>query len=63
MQGVYRLIERRHGKPLKFLFLLKMGLLGSQASTNPLLLSSAFSTFHRKKIVRIGCILLIEKKI
>ena len=26
-------IERRHGEPFKFLFLPKMGLLGSQAST------------------------------
>jgi hypothetical protein len=24
-------IERRHGEPFKFLFLIKMGLLGSQA--------------------------------
>ena len=27
------IVERRHGEPTKFLFLPKMGLLGSQAST------------------------------
>ena len=27
------IVERRHGEPIKFLFLPKMGLLGSQAST------------------------------
>ena len=27
------IVERRHGEPFKFLFLPKMGLLGSQAST------------------------------
>ena len=34
--GVYtkEIVERRHGEPIKFLFLpTKMGLLGSQAST------------------------------
>ena len=27
------IVEKRHGEPIKFLFLTKMGLLGSQAST------------------------------
>ena len=27
------IVKRRHGEPIKFLFLPKMGLLGSQAST------------------------------
>ena len=30
---VKEIVERRHGEPIKFLFLPKMGLLGSQAST------------------------------
>jgi hypothetical protein len=29
---VKEIVERRHGDPIKFLFLPKMGLLGSQAS-------------------------------
>ena len=31
--GSKKIVERRHGEPIKFLFLPKMGLLGSQAST------------------------------
>ena len=49
-------IERRHGEPFKLLFLPKMGLLGSQASTrkksNYELWASfelVFSTFHGQK--------------
>ena len=30
---IKEIVERRHGEPIKFLFLPKMGLLGSQAST------------------------------
>ena len=52
-------IERRHGEPFKFLFLPKIGLLGSQACTtkkSPILnyeqlLSSVFSTFHGQKFI------------
>jgi hypothetical protein len=29
--GLKDIVERRHGEPIKFLFLPKMGLLGSQA--------------------------------
>mgnify|MGYP000926482267 CR=1 FL=1 len=29
--GIKEIVERRHGEPIKFLFLPKMGLLGSQA--------------------------------
>ena len=29
--GTKEIVERRHGEPVKFLFLPKMGLLGSQA--------------------------------
>ena len=50
---VKKIVERRHGEPLKFLFLPKMGLLGSQASTekklvlnSELLLRAVFSCFH-----------------
>ena len=56
-QGVY--IERRHGEPCKFLFLPKMGLLGSQANTKKifmkyeLLLSLFFSTFRGQKRISI----------
>ena len=32
-QGVHMYIEKRHSESFKFLFLLRMGLLGSQAST------------------------------
>ena len=47
------IVERRHEEPIKFLFLPKMGLLGSQASTekkmvlnSELLLRAVFSCFH-----------------
>ena len=52
-------IERRHGEPFKFLFLPKMGLLGSQAvleKKSPILyyeqlFSSVFSTFHGQNFI------------
>ena len=31
IQQTKEIVERRHGEPIKFLFLPKMGLLGSQA--------------------------------
>ena len=48
------IVERRHGEPIEFLFLPKMSLLGSQASTekkklvvnNEQLLRAVFSCFH-----------------
>jgi hypothetical protein len=56
--GAKEYIERRHGEPFKFLFLPKMGLLGSQAvlEKSPILnyeqlFSSVFSTFHWQKII------------
>ena len=62
-------IERRHGEPFKFLFLPKMGLLGSQACTrkkSPILnyeqlFSSVFSTFHGQKIIFLHCSVRTKK--
>jgi hypothetical protein len=49
-------IERRHGEPFKFLFLPKMGLLGSQAvlekkANYEQLFSSVFSSFHGQRFI------------
>ena len=50
------IVERRDGEPIKFLFLPKMGVLGSQASTekklvvnSEQLLRAVFSCFHGQK--------------
>ena len=50
------IVKRRHGEPVNVLFLPKMGLLGSQASTEKklamnyeLLLRAVFSCFHGQK--------------
>ena len=56
------IVERRHGEPIKFLFLPKMGLLGSQASTEKkklvmnyeLLLRAVFSCFQILYLVCLG---------
>ena len=51
------IVERRHREPIKFLFLPKMGLLGSQASTEKKLVVNSeqlfravFSCFHGQKL-------------
>ena len=52
------IVERRHGEPIKFLFLPKMGLLGSQAGNEKKmlvvnyeqLLRAVFSCFHGQKL-------------
>ena len=62
-------IERRHGEPSKFLFLPRMGLLGSQASMwkkvqfwiKNHFFSSVFSTFHGQKVAFALKSCLIEK--
>jgi hypothetical protein len=49
-------VERRHGEPIKFLFLPKMGLLGSQAGIEKKMLvvnyeqflRTVFSCFHEQ---------------
>ena len=40
------IVERRHGEPIKFLFLPKMGLLGSQASTEKKFGCEFWATFE-----------------
>ena len=40
------IVERRHGEPIKFLFLPKMGLLGSQASTEKKIGYELWATFE-----------------
>ena len=55
------IVERRHGEPIKFLFLPKMGLLGSQAGNEKKmlvvnyeqLLRAVFSCFHGQKSQKI----------
>ena len=55
--AIKEIVERRHREPIKFLFLPKMGLLGSQASTEKKklvvnyeqLLRAVFSCFHGQK--------------
>ena len=67
INGSKEYVERRHGQPIKFLFLPKMGLLGSQASTKKksimnyeLLLREVFScTFFGLKIVFLGLAVLV----
>ena len=52
------IVERRHEEPIKFLFLPKMGLLGSQAGNEKKmlvvnyeqLLRAVFSCFHGQKL-------------
>ena len=55
--GGKEIVERRHGEPIKFLFLPKMGLLGSQACTekksvvnSEQLFRAVFSCFHGQKL-------------
>ena len=52
------IVEKRHGEPIKFIFLPKMGLLDSQASTEKkivmnyeLLLRAVFSCLHCQKLI------------
>jgi hypothetical protein len=52
-------VERRHGEPIKVIFLPKKGLLGSQASTEKkslmnyeLLLRAVFSCFHGQNFLK-----------
>ena len=40
------IVKRRHGEPIKFLFLPKMGLLGSQASTEKKIGCELWATFE-----------------
>ena len=54
-----KIVERRHVEPIKFLFLPKMGLLGSQASTEKKLvvnyeqlLRALFSCSHGKNLIK-----------
>jgi hypothetical protein len=57
MVVVKEIVERRHGEPIKFLFLPKMGLLGGQASKKMLVVSSeqlfraVFHVFMGKNLI------------
>ena len=47
------IVEKRHGEPIKFLFLPKMGLLGSQASTEKKIGCELWATFE-------GCFFMLS---
>ena len=56
--GTKEIVERRHGEPVKFLFLPKMGLLGIQAGNKKMmavnyeqLLRAVFSYFHSQNSI------------
>ena len=59
LQGIIKeIVERRHGEPIKFIFLPKMGLLGNQAGKEKKMLvvnyeqhlRAVFSCFHGQKL-------------